>query len=307
MVTFDHPDARKLELINVVMSCCSFAGAAFIIFGFFSLPNLRTFAFRLVLCVAFSDLFYSLGNFLGDAGGNPDTHVGASTGLCTFQALLISYFGLASMLWSCSIAFTLHMAFLRGDEHFHPPVVETKMKYYHLICWGYPIPVTFLPFITHSYGDTGGWCWITNNDLASTLWRFFQFYIVLWIVITYCAWVYFQVYRKLTNSLTDQRTVPKQVSHIRFYPLVLVICWIWGTINTVYTSFHEDSPGLLWMNALHIFFASALGAVNAFVYGLTPIVQHELGKRFTPCVGEPGATGDQSAAAQTELEEHDVT
>lgn len=112
-------DARTLELINVTMSCFSFVACIFVFVTYWRFKSIQNFAFRLVLYVACCDFWYSLGipsslsysavlqrsqwillgNFLGDAGGNSHTHVGASSSLCTFQALLISYFGLASMLW----------------------------------------------------------------------------------------------------------------------------------------------------------------------------------------------------------------
>eukprot|EP00808_Paulinella_micropora_P012216 g65911.t1 len=152
-----------LEDISVTLSVFSFIGCLFIIFFYWKLREVRSFVFELVFWVAVSDAGFSIGKFLGDAGGNENTHLGASNALCVAQAFIISYFGLASMLWSAAIAFTLHMAFLNGDARFRTPQVEQRWKWYHSICFGYPLLMACLPFSTDAYGDTGGWCWIMND------------------------------------------------------------------------------------------------------------------------------------------------
>eukprot|EP00457_Paulinella_chromatophora_P007114 gb/GEZN01007134.1/.p1 GENE.gb/GEZN01007134.1/~~gb/GEZN01007134.1/.p1 ORF type:complete len:388 (+),score=69.85 gb/GEZN01007134.1/:128-1291(+) len=273
---FTTDQTAVLEKINVVLSVFSFLGSVFILFCFWKLKDVRSFVFQLVFWVALSDTFYSVGNFLGDAGGNQDTHVGASNALCTVQAVLISFFGLASMLWSASIAFTLHMAFLRGDIRFRSPSIEPKWKFYHGLCWGYPLVMTLLPFTTMSYGDTGGWCWLTNHEPVDKAWRYLQFYLLLWVVIIYNLYVYVKVYYKMKNiAESGGANMSEQAARVRLYPLVLVVCWFWGTINTLYKTF-TSGDGLLWLNGLAIFFAASMPLVNATVYGFTPIIRREL-------------------------------
>lgn len=276
MSSFTDEEARVLENINVSVSVFSFIGSTFIVWAFWKLRDVRSFVFQLVRWVAFSDVGYSIGNFLGDAGGNSETHVGASPGLCTFQAVLISYFGLASMLWSAAIAFTLHKAFLNEDEGFRSPSVNEKWKYYHLVCFGWPLVVTLLPFTTDGYGDTGGWCWIKTDNSIDRAWRYIQLYLPLWFIIVYNMYVYVSVYQKMSALSNSAGTnMSREAARVRFYPLVLVICMFWATINTLYKTFN-NGDGLLWMNALAIFFASSIGWVNALVYGLTPIIREEL-------------------------------
>jgi hypothetical protein len=56
------------------------------------LSDLRSFAFQLVLLVAFSDVGNSIGNMLGDGGG-PSENAGSASYKCQFQAfvLLVSF------------------------------------------------------------------------------------------------------------------------------------------------------------------------------------------------------------------------
>lgn len=82
-------ELRTLEVTNVVVSFISLTGSLFVIFCFLKFKDLRTFAFKLVFMIATADLIFELGNSLGDAGGNPETHLGASPVLCVIQGYVL--------------------------------------------------------------------------------------------------------------------------------------------------------------------------------------------------------------------------
>ena len=63
--------------INIAVSVFSFLGALFIVLCWVSLKSLRKYTFRLVVYVSICDLFYAIGNMMGD-----DLPHGA----CIFQA-----------------------------------------------------------------------------------------------------------------------------------------------------------------------------------------------------------------------------
>ena len=90
-----------------------------------------------------------------------------------------------------------------------------------------------------------------------------QFYIPLWISISYNMWVYYHVYDKMRDMLSGQ--MGRDMFRIRLYPLVLVICYFFGTVNTIQSAI-SGQLGPMWLNGCHIFFASAMGFVNALVY-----------------------------------------
>lgn len=284
-------EARTLELINITMASLSFLGSSFIMFCYFNFKDLRTFAFQLVFFVSCSDFILSIGNFLGDAGGQ-DSHLGSSDGLCTLQSIFISYGQLSSVLWSGAIAFTLHQAFLNRREDFSGQRISKYTYWYVGVCFGLPLIVTFLPFATDSYGDTGGWCWIVQFNEAGTLWRLLQFYIPLWFVVAYNTYVYVSVYQRL-RDMDAARPNPQaaaMMSKIKYYPLVLVVCEFWASVNAIYEAVNGLRSGeqfVMWLNVLQITFASSIGMVNALVYGLTPNVYLEIRKM---CSGEPNKT-----------------
>eukprot|EP00462_Mataza_sp_D1_P018222 CAMPEP_0175143112 /NCGR_PEP_ID=MMETSP0087-20121206/13232_1 /TAXON_ID=136419 /ORGANISM="Unknown Unknown, Strain D1" /LENGTH=293 /DNA_ID=CAMNT_0016427107 /DNA_START=14 /DNA_END=895 /DNA_ORIENTATION=+ len=275
---FTPEQSSTLEWANVALSVVSIMGSGFIVFCYFYLKDLRTFAFRLVLMVSISDIFYSIGNFFGDAGGG-DTHLGASDGFCQFQAIVISFFGLSSIFWAISIAFTLHKAFLQEAESFAPNRIHEHSTKYHVICWVVPLVLTLLPLFTDSYGDTGGWCWIKGNQSKHVAWRFFQLYIWLWLGVGYNIYVFLNIHKKIRVIAGNmQGSGAKMANRLKLYPVVLIVCHLFGTINAIYEAVHGGKM-VYELNLLAVIFGTSMGLFNALVYGLTPEVAAQLCNR----------------------------
>lgn len=279
---FTDPQSRVLELLNVSISSVSICCSIFIITCFIKFQDLRTFAFWLVFKTATCDVFYSIGLFLGDAGGNADTHLGASSGLCYLQALLISYFGLASLLWSVSIAFTLHQAFLLEKEEYSPQNVSNFRHRYMIVCWGVPVLLTLLPISTMSYGDAGGWCWIVSDKGNHLMWRFFQFYLWMWLAICYNAYVFRRIEQKLKRLAAEVEGGVKasgMARRLRLYPLVLAICHGPGFVASLYEIFGSNAYAFYIITVIEVFFAASLGIFDALIYGLTPEIKARVCQR----------------------------
>jgi hypothetical protein len=262
----------QLETANAITSVVSILGSLFIIGCFLKLKELRSFAFRLVVMVSVSDVLFSLGNFLGDAGGNPETHLGANYGLCMVQSVLISIGGLSSLMWAVSIAFTLHMAFLREDAAFAPHRIQDMALKYHLVCWLFPVLMAVLPFFSDAYGDTGGWCWIKHS---SGWWRFFQYYLWLWLGIAYNSYVFFNIYRKIKAMGEAAGNGSSMAARLRLYPIVLLVCQLPGTIATIY-EVGSGGKMIFFLSMVQVIFGTSNGLWNALVYGLTPEVTRVL-------------------------------
>jgi len=282
MTDVSDNDSKLLTALNVSMAAFSFIGSTFIITCFIKFKELRSFAYRLVLWVAISDWWNAIGNMMGDVGGYSASESGPSrSSACRFQAILISYFELTSILWSAAIAFTLHLAFLREDTRFSAVEIDSRARWYHVTIWCIPLVLTMLPLTTDSYGDTGGWCWILGDSAADKAWRFIQFYIPLWICVVYSSYVYIQVVRKfhaLAAASLAAGGPSEDKSHnvraMKFYPLVMVICYFWATVNRLYQTF--GGGFVLWLNGIHVFFSSSQGLGNFIVYVNTAQVQSRL-------------------------------
>lgn len=282
----DNPtkdEAVILEELNIIASVFSIIGSCFIIICYFKFSELRSFAFYLVLMMAISDFFFSIGNFLGDTGGNPDTWIGADNTLCHIQALFIQYWNLASIFWAASIAFTLHKAILYNDPRFNGTNIKTYKIHYNIICFGVPLLLTILPAITNSYGDTGGWCWISRKNTIDIVWRYLTFYIELWVIVGYNCYIYYKIYnivqdciKETEDSETKQKT-RKMINRIKYYPLVLIICYICASLNLIVETV-IGGKFIMGLQGSHIFMVGLTGVFNAIVYGLTPDVKKNIKK-----------------------------
>jgi len=323
-MTFSSQQDSVLTWLNFTFALFSLLGSSFIMFMYWKCAELRNFAFKMVFWIAFSDFFYAIGDMMLDSP--------SGSFACYLQALLISYFELSSMLWTVAIAFTLHITILRKDPNFLLDV-EGSARKYALFCWGIPLVLAILPLTTSSYGDSGGWCWISTDAsyAAGTAWRFVQFYGPLWLSIGYNIYVYIHITRALNAMLaspdsqpnaqepdgfTQEARVDSRISvntgagtedsveapakdstesaqdpsiaspdmpndeatrrssatleRIKYYPMVLVVCYFFATIHRIVQIF---GPQPFWLSVLHTIGASSQGTLNCIVYGLTPSVR----------------------------------
>jgi hypothetical protein len=149
---------------------------------------------------------------------------------------VMSFFELASVLWTTVIAFTLYRLIIEQKTSTH------LIYRFHAFAFGLPAVFSLLPFTTGSYGNVGAWCWITTDADATgyfdpgTVWRPSLFYMPLWITIAYNSVVYVMVTNSLqrvanTQSQHQRPKYLKMVRRLRMYPLILVFCWAGATIN----------------------------------------------------------------------------
>ena len=68
--------------------------------------------------------------YMGESFGNMMGQVGEHPEWCFLQAILISYFSLAALLWAFLIAYTLHQAFLNNLQAFNAVNVQQFHKKY---------------------------------------------------------------------------------------------------------------------------------------------------------------------------------
>ena len=173
------------------------------------------------------------------------------------------------------------------------------MRRLHTFSWGLAalsaIPPLFPALGIHSslsYGNTQGtgWCWIDTTDErefdAGTAWRFFAFYVPLWLAVCYNIRVYASIYhrfRALLQDAADDRSIRDsgrgraraaltRIRRLQRYPLIMILAWTCGTVNRIHTSAFPRSP-LLWLYCLHAATSSLMGFMNATVYGANPQVQ----------------------------------
>ena len=275
--TLFSPAQDKLLLrIVFIESIFSFIGSSIIIISYLKFPNLRKFSLQLVLWLSVSDCGACLSYFLGDPRDN--------TILCTSQAIIQSFFELASVLWTTIIAYTLFRLIISQKTSAH------LIYKFHAFAWGISLIACVLPLSTDSYGNSGSWCWIaipldsegktkTNLLIAGNAWRFFLFYFPLWLAIAYNTAVYIIVTRTLkrvANTQCDESKPKylKMIRRLRLYPLVLILCWTFGTINRFQNVVNPAEP-IYILFILQVSTRSLQGIFNASVYGMNSHVIDE--------------------------------
>lgn len=129
------------------------------------------------------------------------------------------------------------------------------------------------------YGYSGCWCWILidpTSQFLGNLLRIIQFEFILWFALAYNFYWYIRCIRFL-RSLYKKEVSKSLLLRLFSYPMVLMFCWSWMTINRVYNLFGDNSSTL---NVLQIVFVSFEGLFNAVIYGLNKNVRNRLKEKL---------------------------
>jgi hypothetical protein len=274
-VSSDEEEA--IVAVNIVASSLSILGSLFVILVYCGFSEVRSYSFRLVLYMSICDLLLSFANLLGSMDSSHE--------MCIAQAVLISYFGLASILWSAILALSLYLFVVK--QNMTVPDFEFKFA---LFAFGFPILMTFLPFSTSSYGDQYGQCWIEIDHAGGIAWAVLQFYIPLWLTVIFNSYCFYLAYKELQVLIEGAGNMPEEerqlklsnVSRLKYYPLVLVLCWIFSSINAVYMLAKPDSPSV-GMIIMDQGMGSMQGFLDALVYGLNPTVRAAMAGTYQAC------------------------
>ena len=84
----------------------------------------------------------------------------------------------------------------------------------------------------------------------------------------------------------DKRRRLKLIKRLKYYPFILIICWVFGTINRIY-NFAEPEDPLLWLTIIHVTLGSINGLFNAIVYGISGPVKYHIIRSCFPCLAAP--------------------
>ena len=208
-----------------------------------------------------------------------------SDSICQAQAIMLNFSCLSSVLWTSVIAFTIYRSV----------VLEKKdgwryEVYYLLYAFGIPLSLNFLPFLTDSFGNADGWCWITIDGdnfiqtfLGGNVWRIINYLAPLWLVIFFNFVMYWRSLHKIKtmiDNVTDE-DIGKNIlyNRLKLYPFMLLMCHLPITVHIVLGFFDITHESRVWLTSLLArFFLILSGFLNAVVYGLTDRVKQELQK-----------------------------
>mmetsp|Transcript_62793 Transcript_62793/g.72064 ORF Transcript_62793/g.72064 Transcript_62793/m.72064 type:complete len:375 (-) Transcript_62793:192-1316(-) len=216
--------------------------------------------------------------------------------LCTIAGVATTYFAITSVTTTAVITSIVYRSISWGKEE-----IQTYAKRYGVLNLILPILVAPLPFLTDSYGQAEPatslsevYCWIrTNHDKPEyDAWKVILFFAPLWTVIAYNTFIYLkteQVKRRLIGSTQHSRTIDQSdnfdlLSKLKYYPMALACCWLFGTINFFYIVISGDDNFWLWV--FHGLFGSLQGFCYGIIFLLCRPVQDYL-RRSCPCLKPP--------------------
>lgn len=179
------------------------------------------------------------------------------------------------------------------DTHFQPRSSPLLKKFKNLlknniipfifisVCWCYPLVLTIVMIFAGVFGDSDSYCWIDKNldRKTRTIWTMIAFYIPLWLCEIYIICIYAFIIIKIAwrwmiksrifhgdfaQEIAKQNMVV--IFKLSLYPTILLIAYIFPTINRIHQFFGDTN---FWLLFLHIIGSHSIGFLNAIVYGVT--------------------------------------
>lgn len=262
---------KQSETLGIVVDFAaglSLFGCLFIILVYLFFKELRVFAFKLVLHMTVCDLIRCVGFLL----------IHADKSLCETQAVLIQAGSIGSILWNGVIARTLYLSVVKDVRD----VENTEWKY-TVIVYSLATVLTALPWTTLSYGDSEGWCWIKGEDgdyVTGNIWRGICLFSPLFLVTLNNLYSYYHIIRTLQQGFAHP-DITSLVHKLRFYPVILVMCYLCAFIKRIYNLAQPDANDfpLALIAALTL---GSIGLVDALIYGFTQSVRVVIKQRLCP-------------------------
>lgn len=251
----------------------SIIGSLFIISVFLLISSLHKFAYKLIFILSIIDLFGSIAFLI------PTWNVDDKSSSCQAQAILISFFSFAGVLWTTFIAISLY--YIIAKNKVFP---EKFLKHSFVVTLALSLIEAVVPIVSNSYGTVAGWCWIIQTDNLDDGFyeRYLLFYLPVWLMIFVIIGLYIFVIKVLKNTYQDENTIKSLNKKLTYYPMILIVCFlpytIKGLLELIQVPFVYENEVLLTMIAG--IFRSLIGFLNAIVYGYTKKVKAAIKSKF---------------------------
>ena len=254
-----------LRIATIAPSSLSLLGSAAMIISLLAKGGSHL---RLLMCLSASDLLSNLVVIASLVHSDE-----FNNGACNVFGFLVTYTELCPIFWTGCISLCLFLSVfakhLTGKKGVH------YFWYYFAVSFGLPLIPAIIGMARDDYGDAGyGMCWVQNPDK-----RLYYFYAPLWIIIAFNIVVYVKVTRAYMKGHLEQHgtvlsvsTGISRVGRLRYYPTLLVVCWIFGTVRRLLEAV-DPSIEIFPLYVVHTVFSRLQGLLNAIVYGTDPLQQ----------------------------------
>lgn len=241
----------------IICNSLSILACLFVIFIYVTAADLRVYAFKLVAYLAVSDLFKSASMLF------PTYSLGSNDVFCQSQSIVYEFFTFLSFLLTLVMSVSLYACVVKNCE---------KIESFHVVSMGtvgsLAVISTAVGAFWGVYGRANYWCWI---KIEETMWRYLLFYGPLWLVNIVNLIIYYKVIKTLAFTSSP-------LKRLRIYPIILILCYIPGTIFRTIEAFQITPPFPLILSTC--IGDGLLGLFNSLCYGYTEPVKNFLISKF---------------------------
>lgn len=126
---FDQ-DKKFIVIVLTIISFLSFFSSALIIITYICFKKIRNYAYKLVCFLSFGNIILNMGNILsvGTLQNQEDDS------LCTAQAFMVNYGGLATIVWTSVIAWSIFSATVLSAKNL-------RQKNLKFVLFGFGVPL----------------------------------------------------------------------------------------------------------------------------------------------------------------------
>lgn len=260
----EHTDMR---ILIYALAGVSLLGSLFVIVMYLIFPELKTYAYRLVIYVSVFDIMVSLSYITPDT---PEVW-------CIIKACILSCGCLGRVILIYLISKSIYTSYFSEDYK-----VEKYEKRY--ILTGLAIMIIFiaLPLTTGSYGDANTTCWIHakgDGYITGNIWRVVVYYGPCLIITILVIRMYTKIVRSLEDRISNNDTTRSLAEYtlellrkFKLFPLFNLGVVLPALANRIYEVINPNDPhfGLILLTIIPW---CLIGFVNAVLFARTPTVR----------------------------------
>lgn len=181
---------------------------------------------------------------------------------CMGQGFIGTYGNLSAVSWSSILAQKFYA------RHVYDEKISEYLPIYLFIGYGLPGILAVLPFFTESYGDVGGYCWISGD--YEIIWRIFAFYLFVTCAIIFNFRRYDLVIRAIKEDLQDLPDSSELIKdknssfrRMRMYSVILIISFGPSIIYIIIDACHAGNQ---YLELICMSFESLFAFFNMIVF-----------------------------------------
>jgi len=220
----------------------------------------------LIFLLAISDFVLSISGFFKMKGFDS----GKIDSACVAQGFIMNLAEMTSICWTTIIAYSIYLS----TKTTGISLIPKFYLYFFFFSYGIPIIFSIVPLFLNAYGPAGAWCWLYTKDLKNDFaWTWsLIIYLFNWLNIIFNIYAvsksirYFKIriFEIKEDNLEEANFLKNFCIVLKFFPIILVICWLPPTINRIYLFISKTENTFLY--SMHAFFTNLTGFLNCLVY-----------------------------------------